>query len=122
MKTLNGIVLPESMEWATPKQSKGIVQSKDYTIGGTLVVYAGVVRGGRGIQLVATEERCWVSEDVVDSLIALANTRLIEVELNWDDRLTYCMFDHEANPAVAFKEVWVGSGEFIGTINLIESR
>lgn len=122
MKTLGGLVLPDTMVWSNRKQSKGVVQSSDYTLGGTLTLYSVAVKGGAAIILEAKEESCWVQEAFVDEILNMASIPGLELELNWDGKKVPVVFDHEANPAVSFTQVWDSHDVYSGVIKLKESR
>lgn len=121
-KSLGGILLPDDMVWKNKKESFGILMSKDYTIGGNLILYQKSLKGGQPIILEASEEVCWLQEELVDSLITESNIIDNELELNWEGIIKKVVFNSDSAPSVSFTEVWDGSGEYYGTINLIVSR
>lgn len=122
MKTLGGLILPDTMVWTNRKQSEGVVQSSEYSLGGNLITYSAAVNGGASIVLEAKEESCWVQEAWVDEVIAMSALAGLEMELSWLGQKVPVVFDHEANPAVLFNQIWDTFDAYTGTIKLKVSR
>ena len=65
---LDGVTLPDSLQWVDEFTWHPVVQSVAYGVTGALFVQEGVKAKGREITLIGTEETGWVTRSVVLSL------------------------------------------------------
>lgn len=72
--SLNGISLPDDLEWSDEFAWTPVEQTVGYTLDGAMVVESGVRQAGRRITLAAGEDRAWVTRATLKSLYALAQT------------------------------------------------
>lgn len=68
MINLQGIILPNSLQWTDEYQSDPVSQSVKRTLAGSIVVYHGVNRNGRPISLESTVDSGWMKKSVVDQV------------------------------------------------------
>lgn len=120
MKKLGDLVLPESLQWKNQFSWAPVVQETARTLGGSNVVWASALSGGRPIDLEAAEDVTWLSLEVVRAIQAMAAQAGAVFTLVWDEDAYAVMFRHQDAPAVSLNPIYPHSQLFAGTIKLIE--
>lgn len=97
---LDGIVLPDDLQWIDEYDWSPIDQETDYSIGGALMVQEGTKQAGRKITL-SSGDWAWVSRSTVEALRAiLIAGREMVLDLG-DGRTFDVMWRHGDNPIKA---------------------
>lgn len=89
--SLEGITLPEDIEWVDEFVGFGVGQSIAPTLTGSLVIEENTQVDGRSITL-RTGDEAWVDRSVVEQIDALAATQLADgqtLTLVWGDGRTF---------------------------------
>ncbi|MEO1080057.1 MAG: hypothetical protein AAFY29_10925 [Pseudomonadota bacterium] len=129
MVTLEGIQLPDDIQWTDEFVGFGVGQQITPTIGGSLVVDENPQIGGRAITL-SSNGAAWISRQTVEQLAALAATPLASgttLTLVWGDGRTFdVVFDRSSGNGFEAEEVMrtaaanqAATDFYLITINLI---
>lgn len=98
--TLDGVTLPDDLQWIDEFDWAPVAQSTDYTIGGSLVVQEGAKAAGRYITL-SGGDWAWIERSAVLALRALMTAgRVMTLDLV-DGRSFSVMWRHGDNPVKA---------------------
>lgn len=101
MITLEGISLPDDMEWIDETDWTPVEQSTEYSLTGALVIEAATKQAGRPITLASYDGDVWVSRATVLALQTLAAVAGQELLLTlWGDATYTVMFRHGDGPPV----------------------
>jgi hypothetical protein len=123
---LDGITLPDSLEWEDEFDWSPITQSVGYGATGALFIQEGVKAKGRTITLVGTDEVGWVTRSVVTSLQTKRDTASWSGTLTLPDARTFTvMFRNsdnalEVSPVVPYNQYASGQMFKIKSIKLME--
>lgn len=103
--TLGGVQLPADLHWADEYAWTPVEQSREYTLGGSLVIEEAVRQAGRPITLEAGSDRAWVTRTTVNALYALAQAPGALTLVLHDSRQFQVVFRHgdraiDAEPVV----------------------
>ena len=119
------IVFSDHLVWSDEFSWSPVQQSKQYSIGGTLVIQEAKKLSGRPITLVGGEN-VWESRSVVEALHAASLLTFQEFTLTMPDSSTKTvMFDKQNNPIEA-KALFAGQDEqatdqyIINTLRFVE--
>ena len=102
MIQLGAVELNKNMIWEDRYSYSPIRQEVDFTLGGSLVVYAGAVVGARPITLVAIEDQGWLTKDQADAVYAMCNQVGTVYTLTIGAESFSVIFRHHDAPAVSF--------------------
>lgn len=98
--TLDGITLPEDLQWIDEFDWSPVAQDREYTIGGALSVQEGTKLAGRAITL-SGGDWAWVPRTTVNALHAIKTAgREMSLTLG-DGRQFTVMWDFASNPLKA---------------------
>ena len=107
--TLEGIVLPDDIQWTDELVSHSVGQVQTPTLTGALIIEESAQAAGRPITL-ASGNGAWVTRATALALIELAATPRPDgtpMTLTWGDGRTFdCVFDHANGEAVTATEVY----------------
>lgn len=96
--TLDSVNLPVDLTWTDEFDWSPILQSKNYTLTGALVIESGKMLAGRPITLTGDQNSAWASRATVKSLYALlATDPTMTLTLN-DARTFSVKFNHDSGP------------------------
>ena len=120
---LGGVTLPPNIVWEDKYKWNPVVQEVKSTLGGSLIVYSGQMRGRR-ITLVAYQDQGWLTLAQVDAVKALADVAGATYTLTIGAESFTVVFRHEEPPAVEFEPLIPRavpeSGDFfVGRIKLL---
>jgi hypothetical protein len=74
MIVLGGVILPDDLSFEPTAYSwTGIASSPDRSLGGNLLVWESEIQNGQPIDLIALENRGWLSKNIADQLLGLAS-------------------------------------------------
>lgn len=74
MIALGGITLPDDLSFEPTSYSwSGIASSVDRSLGGNLLVWESEIQNGQPIDLIALENRGWISKNIADQLFSFAS-------------------------------------------------
>lgn len=99
--TLDGITLPDGLQWVDKFQSSGVIQNVKRTLDGGLVVFHAPKIGGRPVTLESSSDGGWVKKSVVAQLQLIANVAGGVYTLTIHSETHSVMFRH--NEGVAFE-------------------
>ena len=119
MNTLNGIDLPEGLEWIDEYASSPVAQSVLRTLGGALVTYHQNLIDGKPITLVAQDRVAWFDQSQVDAIKAIADAPGATYTLDWNGTIYNVMFRHQEPPAVDFTKILPHAIYYFSTIKLM---
>ncbi len=119
MKTLDGIALPDGLEWIDQYASSPIAQSVLRTLGGALVTYQQNLTDGMPITLLAQDRVAWFDQTQVNSIKVIADVAGGIYSLDLDGDVYNVMFRHQEPPAVDFAPVMPHADYYFGTIKLM---
>lgn len=119
MKRLDGLLLPQSIQWTDQWEWSPVAQETARTLGGTGVVWAQGLKGGRPITLEAQETVTWLNSAQVTTLYALASQAGGVFLLEWDDEQFNVMFRHQDYPATQFTPIFPHRSIYTGIIKLM---
>ena len=119
MKSLGGLVLPDSLQWTDRWDWTPAAQEVGRTLGGSLVVWSQTLEGGQPITLEAQDDVTWLSLTQVEALSTLAAQAGATFTLIWDSEAFTVMFRNHDLPAISFRPIWPNYHLFTGTIKLI---
>ena len=105
LKTNEVIEIPKGMMWVDEFNWSKTVNSKEYSLNGSLIVETGIRSFGRPITLQSDENSGWVKRSSVGKLQEWADKM---VELEFTDILNVsrkCVFDNSNDEAVNFQPV-----------------
>ena len=124
MITLGGITLPDDLSFEPTAYSwSSISSSVDRSLGGNLLVWENEIQNGQPIDLIALENRGWISKDIADQLLSSASVIGATYILNYRGINYNVRFRHqdwpclELYPIIARKEFDTDS-YFYGKIKL----
>ena len=120
MKSLGGLILPDSLQWTDRWEWTPTAQEVARTLAGSLVVWSQQLIGGQPVTLAAEDAVTWLSLTQVETLSALASQAGATFTLIWDSETFTVMFRIHDPPVVAFKPLWPHHTLFTGTIKLIK--
>lgn len=123
MVTLGAVELNGSVQWLERYQASKVAQTEKRTLGGVLVVHHLTLVKGDPITLEATEDTGWFTKDMVDAIIAMANTAGGRFAFEYHGQQFTVMFRNSEPPSVEFtplipKAAPAGDDYFIGTVKL----
>lgn len=96
--TLNGIELPQDLEWQDEFDWTPIRQSQDIALSGTLIVAESAQQTGRPITLYGGPNACWVPRSIVVQLYALTQTPENIMTLHYHGTDYSVMWRHQDGP------------------------
>lgn len=74
MIVLGGVPLPDDLSFEPTAYSwAGVASSVDRSLGGNLLVWESEIQNGQPIDLIAMENRGWISKNIADQLLGLAS-------------------------------------------------
>lgn len=118
--TLEGIPLPDDIQWVDKYQGFGVGQTITRTLTGALIVEEAAQTTGRRITL-ASNGAAWVQKSVVEQLNTLAATPLngSTLTLNWEGDTYAVVFDRENGGFAAQEVLRLAEGAQDGTHNYL---
>lgn len=123
---LNGVQLNPNLQWTDRCVSSGVRQDLRFSLGGRPLLSSGPMIGNRPVTLVSEEDSGWLSKDMADALIAMADTPGATYPFTYGTEIVngLVVFRHHEQPALAlrplFPRVIPDSGDYwIGTIKLL---
>lgn len=123
---LDGITLPDSLQWVDEFDWSPVSQSTGYGVTGALFIQEGVKQKGRPITLVGTDEIGIVTRSVVAALNTKRNTASWEGTITLPDARTFTvMFRNgenalEVSPVVGHNQYESGMWYKVQAIRLME--
>lgn len=118
-KTLNGLVLPDQIQWIDEYEYAPVASEIRRTLGGVAVVYSQGLIEARPVTLEARDGVEWLTQQTVDDLTAIAETPGAQYTLDWNGALYTVMFRHHEPPVISFQPVWPEHDYYTGTIKLM---
>ena len=101
MIILAGIVLPEDLSFEpAPYSWSGIASSVDRSLGGNLLVWSSEIQNGQPIDLVALENRGWISKTIADQLLSISSVIGGTYTLDYRNQIYTIRFRHQDFPAL----------------------
>ena len=119
MSTLDGITLPDGLEWIDKHSSSPVAQTVLRTLGGALVTYYQNLTDGVPITLIAQDRVAWFDQSQVDALKAIADVAGAIYVLDWNGTIYNVMFRHQEPPAIDFSTILPHAEFHFGTIKLM---
>ena len=119
MKRLDGLILPQSIQWTDQWEWSPVAQETARTLGGTGIVWSQPLQGGRPITLEAQDTVTWLSRAQVTAIYAMASQAGGVYLLEWDDEQFSIMFRHQDYPATQFVPIFPHRSLYTGTIKLM---
>lgn len=98
--------LSDRLDWTDEFSWSPVQQSKDYALGGELIVGVALKQAGRPITLESEATKAWITRADCDTLRAWAALPDIELDLVLRGVTRAVMFDHERGGFTA-RPVWV---------------
>ena len=116
--------LPDDIVWSDEYDWHPVVQSREFTTTGALLIESAVKQAGRPISLNNTEEQAWFTKAQCDQLRIWAGLPGIVLSLNYRGVTYSVVFDHEntafeATPLVFYRET-VSGDYYIVNMRFIE--
>lgn len=98
------ITLPEDLFWDAEFEWTPVVQSREYTLTGSLIVEEAVKQAGREIVLAGDDSTSWIDKSTLDDLIASTHIPGLVMILALTSGQTFSVrWDLEKTPIVATK-------------------
>ena len=117
--TLGSLTLPDQILWTDRYSWSPAAGQAQRTIAGSLALFTQSVSGGRPVTLEAREGVAWLTQQQVDSLMAMAAQPGAAFTLSWEGELYTVRFAHHSPPAVELSPIWPLAAHYTGTIKLI---
>ena len=123
---LDGITLPDTLEWVDEYDWSSVVQSSGYGVTGALFIQEGVKLKGRTITLVGTEDLGWVTRETVNLLNTKRNVAGWQGTLTLPDARTFLVSFRngenaiEVAPVVTYNQYQIGQHYRVRNIKLME--
>jgi len=95
--SLDGIALPDDLQWSNEFDWSPVSQSAEYSIGGALMVQEGTKLVGRPI-LITGGNWAWVTRSTVKALFATLIANKVMTLITDDGRTFPVMWNHEDKP------------------------
>ena len=124
-RTLGGVALPDgtgqygSIEWTDRYDWSPVAQAQARTLSGALVVFEAALTAGRPITLEARDGVCWLHDDTLAALLALAAVVDASYTLTWAAESYRVAFDHGRGQAIQAAPIWPHHALHTGRIQLI---
>ena len=120
MKSLSGLVLPDSLQWIDRLDWTPVAQETGRTLSGALVVWSQQLTSGQPITLEAEDRITWLTTQQVQTLNTLAAQTGATYTLIWESETMTVMFRNHEPPTVLFKPLWPNYHLYTGTIKLMK--
>ena len=120
--SLGGVTLPAGLQWTNRTATHAIVQSVEYALDGSPVIFSAQRLAGRLITLEAFEDSGWIDQDMANGLLWLAEQSLAPVNalaFSYDDFSAWVLFAHHTPPALELKPLFPFTPVYSGRIALI---